>query len=302
VRDLPLAPLGAWIARRVGCPLIIDMAEPYPEALRSNWLFDNLGGLDHLTRNPRLADAVERWVVAPGPRTIVVSQEAGERLERVGLPAGRWTLVGNTPDLPRTRQQAKQPAEIPESFRDRKILIFTGILVGDRGVEVALRGLKQLQASTPDRFGLLVIGDGPARSQLEAEARTLGVDTHVSFMGWIPHDDLPAYWARAEIGILPFHACTHIDTTLANKLFDYMAVGLPVVTSDARPMARVLRETGAGLTFAAGNPDSFARAVRTIADDPDRAGEMRRGALEASDRTYNWARDAEHLLEAVEQP
>ena len=77
---------------------------------------------------------------------------------------------------------------------------------------------------------------------------------HARFLGWIPHEDLPAYWARAEVGILPFHACTHIDTTLANKLFDYMAVGLPVVTSDARPMVRVLRETGAYTQFPGSNP------------------------------------------------
>ena len=301
VRDLPLAPLGIWIGRRLSCPVLIDMAEPYPLALRSNWQFDRLGGLDHLIRNPRVADAVERWGVKQHPPIFVVSQEAGERLEGLGLSPERWTLVGNTPDVVLTRGRAGVPAVFPASLAGLKVLLFTGILVGDRGLDVALDGLARLNADER-RVGLWVGGDGAARDAYEAHAARVGVSSEVCFAGWTPHSDLPGYWAAADIGILPFHTCPHIETTLANKLFDFMAVGLPIVGSDARPMKRVLAETGAGLTFRAGDPGDFAGAVSEVLDEPGAAKRMSECGLEASEEIYDWRFDADRLVEAVANP
>ncbi len=301
VRDLPLAPLGLWIARRLRVPAIVDMAEPYPEALRSNWQFDRLGGLDHVLRSPRAAEAVERWVLRRSPRVLVVSPEAGERLERLGLARERWTLVGNTPDLARLDCGMPPSRPLPDAFAGRPLLIFTGILVGDRGLDVAIAGLAQLGSRSP-RPALLVIGDGPARDRYEAQARALGLGADVCFAGWIDHAELPAWLRRADVGILPFHACTHIDTTLANKLFDYMALGLPVLASDARPMRRVLAETHAGVTFRAGDAADFARAAASMLDEPAARRAMGERGRKAAAETYNWSRDAERLLAAVESP
>lgn len=301
VRDLPLAPLGVWLAGRLGVPALVDMAEPYPEALRSNWQFDDLGGMDHLLRNPRAADAVERWVLRRSPRVLVVSPESGERLERLGLPPGRWTLVGNTPDLEHVDAGRPTTHALPPGFEGRPILLFTGILVGDRGVEIAVAGMKRLRDRSP-RPALVVIGDGRARARYEATARAAGVGDDVAFLGWVEHRELPAWISRADVGLLPFHACTHIHTTLANKLFDYMALGLPVLASDARPMVRVLRETGAGLVFRAGDPDDFARQAAKLLDDPAGRRAFGERGRKAVAETYHWAKDGERLLEAVAHP
>lgn len=301
VRDLPLAPLGVWLAARLGVPALVDMAEPYPEALRSNWQFDDLGGLDHLLRSPRAADLVERWVLRRSPRVLVVSPESAARLERLGLPPGRCTLVGNTPDLGRMDAAPRQAAVLPPGFEGRPILLFTGILVGDRGVEVAVAGMKRLRERRP-RPALVVIGDGRARPRFEKAVRDEGVQDDVAFLGWMEHSALPAFIARADVGLLPFHACTHIHTTLANKLFDYMAKGLPVLASDARPMVRVLEETGAGLVFRAGDPDDFARQAAALLDDPARRAACGERGRKAVVETYQWAKDGERLLEAIERP
>ncbi len=302
VRDLPLAPLGVWLGRRTGLPVVVDMAEPYPLALRSNWQFDDLGGLDHLVRNPRLADLVERWVLRSQPRVLVVSEESGERLERLGLRADRWTLVGNTPELDRLAPPSDAPPPWLETLPGRVILLFTGILVGDRGVDVAIDGLAQLIRERGPVAGLVVAGDGPARAHYEARARAAGIEDAVQFLGWTPHDELAPLWRAADVGILPFHDCAHIQTTLANKLFDYMATGLPVLASDVVPMRRVLAETGAGRVFAPGDPAEFARVLGELLEDPAARRTMGESGKKAADQTYSWARDAERLVEAVEQP
>lgn len=301
-RDLPLAPLGLLVARRTGAEAVLDFAEPYPEALRSNWQFDRLGGLDRVVRSPRLADLLERWVLRQQPRVLVVCPEAGLRLQRRGLAADRWTVVHNTPEpdwFGSTGSGRAAPVE-GEPLR----LLFTGILVGDRGVEVAIEALARLPEVAPGlpTTVLDVVGEGPARSRYEEAARRLGVADRVHFHGWVPHRELPGFWSRADLGLLPFHRCSHIDTTLANKLFDYMAAGLPVLASDAPPMVRVLGETGAGAVFRSGDPgDLAAAAARLLADESERRRMAEAGRRAVHER-YSWPHDAERLLAALERP
>jgi glycosyltransferase involved in cell wall biosynthesis len=278
------------------------MGEPYPLALRSNWQFDDLGGIDHLVRSPRLADAVERWVLRRRPRVLVVSEEAGERLETLGLPRERWTLVGNTPDLDRIPPDTGATPPWAEAFAGRRVLLFTGILVGDRGLDVAIAGLARLLRERGPVAALAVAGEGRARGYYEECARSAGVEDSVKFLGWLRHSELPALWWAADVGILPFHDCPHIQTTLANKLFDYMAYGLPVLASDVRPMRRVLSETGAGLAFPPGDADGFATALAQLIDDPGRTRAMGERGRKAAESTYCWARDAERLVKALERP
>ena len=231
-----------------------------------------------------------------------MSEEAGSRLERLGLGRDRWTLVGNTPDVPRVRQHAESRASLPGLVSQGDVLVFTGILVGDRGIEVALRGLAELIHTRRRKTSVVIIGAGPSESRYRREAERLELGDRAQFLGWKPHDELPGYWSSANVGILPFHVCPHIDTTLANKLFDYMAVGLPIVASDARPMVRVLAQTGAGITFRSGDAKDFAKAVTKVLDDPGCAARLRRAGLHAADEIYNWEKDAERLLSAVEFP
>jgi glycosyltransferase involved in cell wall biosynthesis len=303
VRDLPLAPLGLWAGRLAACPVIVDMAEPYPEGLRANWRFGKLGGIDHVIRHPALADAVERYVVRQGPRTLVVSPEAGRRLERIGLGRGRWTLVGNTPELSRLAEAARRKVPLPAPLRGRTVLVFTGMLLGDRGLEVALHALHALRVQQKEDIGLLVIGDGRERARFEEEARRLGLlQRHAFFLGYRPHVELLALAAQCQIGLLPVRACTQMHTTLMNKLFDYMALGLPVVATDVRSMRRVLRETRAGLLARDGDALDFARQIERLIDDPRAARAMGDRGRAAVHSTYHWALDAERLIEAVEHP
>ena len=301
IRDLPLAPLGVVLGRRAGVPVIADLAEPYPDSLRSQRQFQPRRALDFVVRSPALADRVERWLLPRVDRALVVCPEAGARLERRGLAPDRWTEVGNTPVLDRfvPRGGATPGAE---EFSDRFLLLFTGLLAGDRGLDVALDAMAFLRERYPRRFGMLIVGEGPMRTRLERQCTSLGLETDVRFAGWIEHALVPDYIARAQAGLLPFRTCPHIDSTLANKLFDYMALGLPVIAVDVPPMRRVLAETNAGTSFQSGDSRSLAEAIEQLADDPKRQRALGEAGRRAARETYNWGVDGQRLLAAIEQP
>ena len=92
------------------------------------------------------------------------------------------------------------------------------------------------------------------------------------FRGWVPNAVALEALAKARVGVVPHWKNESWDTTIPNKLFDYMAAGLAVVTSDATPAARVVSSTGCGLVFRDRNPGSLADALRRLQDSASTRG------------------------------
>jgi glycosyltransferase involved in cell wall biosynthesis len=162
-----------------------------------------------------------------------------------------------------------------------------------------LDALGRLERRQPGRFAFVVVGDGPVRTALEAQTARLGLGGQVRFPGYVDHGRLPDLISNATLGLLPFRACEHIQSTLANKLFEYMALGLPVIASDAPPMERVLRETGAGLCFRSDDPADLARVIEELAADEAARKQKAEAGRRAAAQKYHWEIDACRLLDVL---
>lgn len=294
VRDLPLCPAAIRVARRSGIPVILDMAENYPAMLRQTWDAGRRRPWDLLVRNPALAAAVERWCLPRVDRVVVVVAESAKRLVGLGVPAGRIDVVSNTP--PGTRALA--------ITRETRIgaplsLVYVGLMEVPRGIRELLDAVAGLRREGAD-VRLRLIGGGRDLSLFRAHAAALGLaDDAVEFTGHVPHAQAMRAVAQADVGVVPHHADEAWNTTIPNKLFDYMAAGLPVVSSDAAPAARIVTETGAGVVFRSGDADSLAKAVRRMTNPAARL-RMGRAGRDAVRARYNWEADSAALLHAVE--
>ena len=114
----------------------------------------------------------------------------------------------------------------------------------------------------------------------------------------MPPDELLDWVAAADVVAMPIQPSTlNHRLTTPNKLFEAMAVGVPVVASDLPGMSAIVRETGCGLLCDPTDPASIAGAIRAIVDatDAERAVYSKR-ALAAADAIYNWEVQAEVLL------
>jgi glycosyltransferase involved in cell wall biosynthesis len=296
--DLPLALTALWVGRWLRIPVHYDMAEVYPEFLRSLWACEDMSWSDHFVRNPRAADWIERRVL-PRFRTIfVVSEESRARCLQFGVPADRLVIVGNTPENVETLGACPpMPADLAP-WKRRPRVLFVGTLIGDRGVAAAVEAMTHVISDVPDA-ALIVVGDGPDRSRIQAAIDRAGVRDHVALLGWRESPGLAAYYHHADVGLLPFQDTPHIRITLANKLFDYMAAGLPVVAVDVPPMRRIVHETGAGVLYPPGDTAALARAiVELLRDPPSRATFGTRGRQAATTK-YCWREDEKRLVAAV---
>ena len=290
-RDLPLAPLTIRAGHGRGIPVVMDMAEAYPDMIRNVWLFGPRRARNLLIRNPLLADMVERWTVRRLDKILVVVEESTHRLQRLGVPASRIVLVSNTPVPSRFEVQRR------DSATGRLSLLYIGLLGRSRGMEVALRGLAEYIRRGKEAT-LTIGGTGVAEASLKRLTRRLGLTQRVRFLGWVPPAAHPGLLADASVGLVPHRRCPHWDVTIPNKLFDYMAAGLPVLVSDPPPIKRIVEETGSGLVYQDPDPNSFATVLEAM-EDPGTRLEMAARGRSAVQERYNWEVDSRALLAAV---
>lgn len=294
-RDLPLCPTAIHVGRRSAIPVIHDMAEHYPAMIREVFEAGRQRPLDYLVRNPRVVEAVERYCIHHADRILVVVEEMRDRLVAMGVPVRRIDVVSNTPPAARVVPRA---IAAPNTARPLR-LVYLGIMESPRGIDDLLEAAARLERSgMPVHVDL--VGTGRDVALFQQHAQRLGVyGSAVRFHGHLAsHEEALGIIARADIGVLPHRRCAHWDHTIPNKLFDYMAAGLPVLTSDAAPFARVVRETGCGEVFTSRDPASLAGAIRRLADPALRARYGAHGQRAILER-YNWEADSEVLLASV---
>ncbi len=295
VRDLPMAIAGIWTGKRHSLPVIFDMAEDYVAMIRDIWRARKFQGFNLVVRNPYLAGLVERYALPRFDHVLAVIDEAKEVATRAGASLENVSIVGNTPNLPKDYRDLEESQNLPKQlsqFKDNYIGIYTGGIQLGRGLQVVFEAIPKIVEKIPE-FVFVIFGAGYALEQLKAMVKENGVEKYVYWAGWVNHEELFQYILAADIGIIPHYRSAHVDTTNPNKIFDYMACGLPVIASDAPPMRRILDETGSGVSFTSGNSTDFAQAVFQV-----HASSINYGAIgcAAVKKRYNWSIDEKKLL------
>ncbi len=296
-RDLPLAPVAVAVGRRLRRPVVIDVAEHYPGLLQDLYNPHNFKLRNLLIRNPVFASIVERLVLPAADRVLVVVEESGKRLESLTVDSTRIVLVSNTPPAAKVDAMASIRVS-PRRNGGPLRLVYLGKIEYSRGLSVALHGLRELKRAGPP-VTLDIFGTGRQFDFHVHESRRLGVEGMVTFHGHRPHDEAIGRLPSFDVGIIPHHATNHWNYTVQNKLFDYMAAGIPILVSSMPPAARIVSQTGAGLVFQDRDPHSFVDALKELRC-PERRTKMGAAGRDAVRRRYSWEHDRARLQDALE--
>ncbi|MCU0483403.1 MAG: glycosyltransferase [Chloroflexi bacterium] len=278
--------------RLAGVPLLIDLHEAMPEFFAM--------------RFPRASSAPvqaalrlqERLAIAAADAAITVNDALRDRLVGLGVPADKVTVVMNTPDLA-LFDPAAQPGR-PFLADGTLRLVYTGALTPTYEVEVAIEAVRRLRASRPDCAVVLdLYGRGDAEPDLRGLVARLDLADAVRFHGRIPLEAVPAAIAAADIGLAPTRRSEMTDHSLSTKLFEYAAMGKPVVASSLPTVARYFNpDTVAG--YRPGDPDDLARAVLDLVDDaPARESRVTRTARRVHE--LGWDREAARYVALVDR-
>jgi glycosyltransferase involved in cell wall biosynthesis len=157
---------------------------------------------------------------------VAVSRDLADRLLEYGVPTEKLHLVYRGVDStlfrPGARSEARCRLGLPQ---DTPLLLFVGNLFPVKGLDVLLEACAQL-ASGGLAFQCLLVGAGPLRPHLEAQARTLGLQGRVRFVGPVANNRLPDWYRAATAVVLPSRS-----EGVPNVLLEATACGVPYVAS-----------------------------------------------------------------------
>ncbi len=299
VRDLPMSPSAIFAGKILKIPVFIDMAENYPAMLEDTWKFRGPKLMDYLIRNPVVFRRLEKWVVGHVDGIIVVSDESRNRVlsllrENGGLPI--W-IIENTPRLQRTAGGMQHP--IIEGFRKKSglRLLYVGGMEPSRGLDTVLKAISHLKKRNfPIHF--IIVGEGESREALMAQSRILGVEGDVEFTGYIDQKHIPSIINSCDVCIIPHYVSEHTDTTIPNKIYDYMAQGKAIVSTQAKTLRRIVEETNCGYTYKDKDEIELAECLLKLSDSGKRI-ELGGNGQQSVLRRFNWDWDKQILLGAM---
>ncbi len=106
--------------------------------------------------------------------------------------------------------------------------------------------------------------------------------------GRVPFEEIGRYLARSAVGWVPWQAVAKNEKNVPTKLFEYMAYGLPVVSSDLASTRPFVRDGENGYLVAAANPEAHAEAILRLLRDPEAARAMGRRGQALVQADWNW--------------
>ena len=170
------------------------------------------------------------------------------------------------------------------------MLVWAGAHNPMNGLDVVVEAAKHL-VDRPDLL-IVFIGDGSLKRQLIMQARGL---PNVQFYDPVPKTEIGPWLRAADIGLVHSRRFELFSGARPNKLFEYMAAGLPIVSTVPGEAWRLIQEADAGVHAEWENPVSLAAAVATLADAPTERRAMGQRAFAYVSRMHSRERTAAHL-------
>lgn len=159
------------------------------------------------------------------------------------------------------------------------IACFFGTLAHRTGVELIVEAARAMPADRWKDITIVIAGEGDAHEALRERAK--GLD-HVLFPGWVDLPKIAALKARASVGMIAYPNTPDFVASIPNKVPEYLAGGLAVVSTLEGEVRAMLEREGAGLHVGERTPESLAKTLLDLVDDPARLAKLKSGARAAS--------------------
>lgn len=271
VAPLTLA-LGALPAirrlRREGfVPELIDAHYFYPDgvaaALLGRWLglpvtVTARGSDVHVIGRHPLSRRLMRWTAGRAEAAIGVCRALTDAMADWGVDGARLQVIRNGVDLQRFHPLPPADARRSLGVDGAPLVLAVGNLVPVKGHALLVDAFALLRQRHPGAR-LCLIGDGPLRGALQAQAAALGLADAVRFVGPVPNDRLAPWYSAADLLVLPSHS-----EGWANVLLESMACGTPVVATDVGGSGEVLGDAGVGLLVPDRAPATMAARIDAL--------------------------------------
>ncbi|WP_057767634.1 glycosyltransferase [Cytobacillus praedii] len=181
---------------------------------------------------------------------------------------------------------------------DEQITIGTVKALSDKyGIGDLIKAFATIYSSKKNAQ-LLIVGDGPQRSEYEQLTKELKIDHVTTFTGRVPNDKVPEYINKMDVFGVP---STEDSESFGVAAVESMACGVPVVVSNVGGLPEVVLEGKTGYVVPKENPEELAKAILSLVEDKEKSQAMGLAGIDHVKANYNWVDNANGMLELYDQ-
>jgi len=275
----PFGAAGVLTCNRLGVPHVLNVHAPLAwegATFRAQSLQD-------------AAEALEEIALTKAQRVVANSRQMRDELVHAGVDPGKVEVVINGVDL----ELFTPAAGVPRSRANDAVVIgFSGSLKAWHGIDVLTAAFKKAAAADP-RLQLLVVGDGPLRTEVSRLAAEL--PGRVIQTGALPLEEVPPFICRMDIAVAPYPPLEPFYFSPL-KILDAMACGVCNVASDIGQIPELLRDGETGVLVPSGDADQLAAALLRLASDRSTRERIGRAALAEARTKHSWKSRAADIV------
>lgn len=274
--------------------VILDLHENRPEILKFYPVYQKFYG--KLFISPKKWKRKEKEFLDRARKVIVVTHEAAKfYTDTLNIDPDKLVVVPNTINE-RFFTGYHIEESIVEKYKNRWVLLYIGKTGLRRGLGTVINALPQLSVDIPN-IKLVILGTSKDDRNLKSLTAELDVEELVDFEGWVKPKYFQSYISASKLGLCPFIRNIHHDTTYSNKMFQYLSLGIPVVASDCKAQARIVREQSCGLVFQSGSVEEFAMSVLQLYRDKSGTARMAENGKRFVREEFTWEKTGRSLIE-----
>jgi glycosyltransferase involved in cell wall biosynthesis len=228
--------------------------------------------------------------MAEADAVVTLSESMRREIVARGVPGDKVVVVPNGVDTDTFAPRAR-PIALQERYGLAGSFVFGYVSNLDHsreGQELLVQAAAELR-HRGIRAIAMIIGDGARRHVLEELVRRLEVEDSVIFTGRIPHEAVLDHYALLDVFVVPRLSERAARLVTPLKPLEAMAAGVPLVTSDLRPLLEIIGDGERGVTFAAGDSAALTDVLDGLRTDPDRRAKLAASARQWVVAERQWA-------------
>lgn len=278
----------AFVPKLLGAKVILDQHDPMPE------LMTTIYGKPAESATVRIVKWLERLSLSYADSVVTVNEACRKIFSARSCPAEKITVVMNSPDERIFPYVAAQEESGTARNDGKFVIMYHGSLVERNGLELAVAALALVRERIPG-LELRVFGrTTPYLEQVLARARRLGLEECIHHLGPRRLDELPGEIEACDVGVIPNHRNAFTDINTPTRLFEYLAMGKPVIAPRTQGITDYFPPDGL-IYFEPSNAEDLAAQMERVYRNPKeaaRSAEVGQKVLKA----HTWTREREVLL------
>jgi hypothetical protein len=244
-------------------PWVFELRDLWPESIRAVGAMGDSKILDRL-------ESLELFLYGKADRIVTVTESFKRNLIGRGVEAKKISVVTNGVDISKFSPRPKDDELVQQYGLQGK---FVAGYIGTHGLAHALETLldaAEIVQAMPqgDRFRFVLLGEGANKASLKQSAIERGLN-NVLFIDSVSKQEIARYWSLLDTAIIHLKRTELFTTVIPSKLFECMAMGIPVLHGVQGESAEIVEREGVGLLFEPENAKALAQELLILAREPD---------------------------------